>query len=416
MKTLEAWLSWQETLHPQEIELGLERIRPVAEALDLLNPTATVITVAGTNGKGSTIAILRALAEAAGLQVGCYTSPHLVRYNERILINGEAASDVAICNAFEAIDQARGEISLTYFEFGTLAALYLFQQQPLDLWLLEVGLGGRLDAVNLIDADVALLTTVDLDHQAWLGEDRESIGREKAGIFRSETPAIIGELSPPHSVIDHAAALGTPLYRYGVDFGVEMTASQWDWWSQNRRYDALPLPTLPGAIQCQNSAAALMAFETLGWLEKLSSAHVAKGLQQVQLQGRFQQLEVAPALIVDVSHNPQAVDTLANHLQQQPSKGQTIAVVGMLRDKEVGRVISTLQSAVDRWIAVGLDGNRALPAEEMMREVMAVTDEAVIQQPTVVEGVALARTLALPEDRILVFGSFYTVAAVLEAQ
>ena len=406
------WLSWQETLHPQEIELGLARIRPVAERLELLKADARVVTVAGTNGKGSSIAILESIARESGLRVAVYTSPHLLRYNERIRIEGVEASDEQICEAFEQIDRARGDISLTYFEFGTLAALYLFRQQPLDLWILEVGLGGRLDAVNLIDADVALLTTVDLDHQAWLGETREEIGLEKAGIFRSAQPAVIGEDNPPQSVIAHAAGIGAKMSRFGKHFHYRQKEEEWQWQgSGEASLQGLPMPALSGAIQLQNSAAVL---EVLNQLECLDGEAVKRGLRQVTLPGRFQTIATAPQLIVDVSHNPQAAQVLAQNLADTRGEGETIAVVGMLRDKEIGQVIERLAPEVDRWIAVGLEGPRGVAAEEMAATVTAVAGKATCCSGPV-EGVQLARQHASVKDRILLFGSFYTVAALLEA-
>ncbi len=417
MKSLDEWLSWQETLHPEEIELGLERIHQVAEALELLTPEARVVTVAGTNGKGSSIAILHAITRCAGLRVGVYTSPHLLRYNERIQIDGEVVTDQALCEAFEAIDRARGETSLTYFEFGTLAAFYLFNRQPLDLWILEVGLGGRLDAVNLIDADVTLLTTVDLDHQAWLGETREEIGREKAGIFRAGRPAVIGELNPPDSVVETANTLGAPLSLYGTDFSLQSDAEGWHWLRQGDTiFEGLPLPALPGVIQLQNSAAVLEVIAQLGWLDRIGRAAIEQGLSATALPGRFQTIGSAPEVIVDVSHNPQAAAVLADNLASTPCSGETWMVVGMLKDKEVGRVIETVAPQVDHWMVCGLQGDRALSSKALGAVVEEVIGEPVEQQDD--PGLACRELLqrVAAEDRIVAFGSFYTVAAVLEDQ
>ncbi len=413
MKTLDQWLSWQETLHPEEIELGLERIRTVAVALDLLTPQARVVTVAGTNGKGSSIALLDAVVRSGGLKTGVYTSPHLLRYNERISINGEPVSDQALCEAFEAIDQVRGETSLTYFEFGTLAAFYLFKQHPLDLWILEVGLGGRLDAVNLIDADVALLTTVDLDHQAWLGESREEIGREKAGVFRCGCPAVIGEVDPPASVIEHANRIGAPLRRYRQDFGFSVIGQGWSWMRDGEaQLQQLPQPALPGVIQLQNSAAALEVVAQLGWLERIGPSGIERGLTTASLRGRFETVATAPEVIVDVSHNPQAAAVLAQNLLNTPCRGKTWAVVGMLKDKEVERVIETVASQVDHWMVCELEGSRAALSEI----VQTVTGADPLQVLNPLQGLQMVRQQAIAEDRIVVFGSFYTVAAVLEEQ
>lgn len=416
--TLDAWLSWQETLHPEEIELGLERIRRVAGQLDLLHPEATVVTVAGTNGKGSSIAILESIALAAGMRVGSYTSPHLLRYNERIQINGEAVSDEQLCSAFERVDRARGEVSLTYFEFGTLAALEIFEGERLDLMLLEVGLGGRLDAVNIIDADVALVTTVDLDHQAWLGESREEIGREKAGIFRGGRVAVVGELDPPASVVEVADSVEAALSRAGVDFSFVESGGEWSWSSADgSRMDHLPLPTLPGSVQLQNSAAALEVIHQLGWLELVGEEAIRNGLRGAELLGRFQTIAHNPEVIVDVSHNRQAAATLAGNLSSTAIQGRTIAVVGMLRDKEVGAVVEQLDPEVDLWIAAGLDVARGLSSMELEQVIRStLKDREVHSYETVTQAYEAARKIAREEERILLFGSFYTVAAVLGGQ
>ncbi len=417
MKSLQAWLSWQETLHPQEIELGLARIRPVAIALGLLAPEAKVVTVAGTNGKGSSIALLESMVRSGGLRCGVYTSPHLLRYNERIRIDGEMVSDHSLCEAFAAIDQARGEISLTYFEFGTLAAFYLFNQQPLDLWILEVGLGGRLDAVNLVDADVALLTTVDLDHQAWLGETREQIGREKAGIFRAGCPAVVGEKSPPCAVVEYAAGLGTPLRRSGVDFAYRTHAASWDWLQDGKvELAQLPLPALAGAIQLHNSAVVLEVVAQLGWLQSIGSEAIARGLQSVSLPGRFQTIANRPQVVVDVSHNPQAAAVLAENLSRLPAQGTRWAVVGMLRDKEVERVVETLSPQIDRWVVCGLALERGLSVAELAAVVERVTGMEVERLPDPLAAYRTVLGRASADDRVVVFGSFHMVAALLEDQ
>ncbi len=414
-KSLSEWLRWQEGLHPRQVDLGLERIRPVAGRLQLLEPRARVVTVAGTNGKGSAVAILESIARAAEISIGCYTSPHLLRYNERIRINGHEAEDGAICEAFEQIDQARGDISLTYFEFGTLAALYLFSRQPLDLWVLEVGLGGRLDAVNLVDADVVLLTTVDMDHQEWLGENREVIGREKAGVFREGRPAVIGEVSPPDSVLEYAALSRTPLFRYQVDFSYGKCNDSWSWnGSSSVHYTQLPIPNLAGSVQLQNCAAVLEVFSQLGWLARIGRAALVEGLRRIRLKGRFQVIDERPEVIVDVSHNPQAARMLVENLDMAVKTGRTIAVAGMLCDKKIRSVVEILAPSVDHWIAVGLDVSRGCSMEQMMAELNGVGEVECYDDP--VSGLQRARSIASAVDRILVFGSFYTVAAVMAAQ
>lgn len=416
MRDLGEWLSWQETLHPEEIELGLDRIRQVARRLSLLSPDAKVVTVAGTNGKGSSIAILESIALAAGLNVGVYTSPHLLRYNERIRINGEMVDDDLLCDAFKVVDEARQQDSITYFEFGTLAALEIFRRQPLDLIVLEVGLGGRLDAVNIIDADVALLTTVDLDHQSWLGESREEIGVEKAGIFRAGKAAVIGEFDMPSTVSDHAKTVGAPLFRIGRDFCFVTDESGWSWRGSNgREIYHLPFPALSGEIQIQNSASVLEVLDRLGWLDSISEEKIAEGVSQASLMGRFQTIHHAPEIIVDVSHNPQAARILAENLSSTRVDGKTIAVVAMLKDKEMGAVVEALSLEVDQWMVAGLNVERGASSIEIKKVVVSTVGESVVDSfDTVQMAFESARGLAGSGDRIIVFGSFYTVAAVLE--
>ncbi|MBT3403292.1 MAG: bifunctional tetrahydrofolate synthase/dihydrofolate synthase [Gammaproteobacteria bacterium] len=416
MKSLAEWLSWQETLHPEEIELGLGRVRRVADRLGLLHPQAQVVTVAGTNGKGSSIALLDAIARAAGKSVGLYTSPHLIRYNERIVINGECVTDAQLCGAFERVDRERKGEALTYFEFGTLAALVLFQQHPLDLILLEVGLGGRLDAVNCIDPAVALLTTVDLDHQSWLGESREEIGYEKAGIFRKDRPAVVGEFDPPASVLEFAEANQVLLSRVAVHYSWLKGEQAWSWQhGESKQLQGLPLPQLAGDIQLQNSAAVLEVFYQLGWLEEVSREAIEQGLCSVELAGRFQRLQHTPQVVVDVSHNPQAVAVLAANLNKRHSNGHCIAVVGMLCDKELKRTVEQIDAVVDHWMVGGLETARGCSAEELEMVVKSVAGEQMVERYTDIVGAyeaALAR--ATPDDWVVVFGSFYTVAAVME--
>ncbi|MBC8520113.1 MAG: bifunctional tetrahydrofolate synthase/dihydrofolate synthase [Gammaproteobacteria bacterium] len=418
MRTLDEWLSWQETLHPEEIELGLERIRRVATRLNILSPEPKVVTVAGTNGKGSSIAILESIALAAGLRVGVYTSPHLLRYNERIRVNGKIVTDDLLCDSFEVVDEARQQESITYFEFGTLAALEIFRRQPLDLIVLEVGLGGRLDAVNIIDADVALLTTVDLDHQSWLGESREEIGREKAGIFRSGRAAVIGDFDIPLTVSDYARTVGVPLFKIGRDFCFVTDESGWSWrGSSDREIYHLPFPALYGEIQVQNSAAVLEVIEQLGWMDKIGEEKIAEGLSQSALMGRFQTIQHAPEVIVDVSHNPQAARTVAENLASTATDGKTIAVVAMLKDKELKVVIEALSPEIDQWMVAGLDVARGASSSEIEKVVVStVGDSGVDSFETVQLAFESAIGLADSGDRIIVFGSFYTVAAVLDLQ
>lgn len=413
--TLDAWLAWQETLHPAAIDLGLERPGKVLKALGLESPQHTLITVAGTNGKGSSVAMLEAILLAAGYRVGCYTSPHLQRYNERIRIQGEEVSDEALCQSFARIDEARGETSLTYFEFGTLAAFDLFARAGLDVAILEVGLGGRLDAVNLLDADVALITAIDIDHAAWLGNDREAIAREKAGILRRGHPAVCSDAQPPASLLAHAAELGSPLYLCGRDYRYREAGDNWSWSGVTRQRDALPLPALRGGFQLQNAAGVLMVLELLQERLPVASQHLRQGLLSVRLAGRFQVLPGEVPVILDVAHNPQSAAALAANLAQMPVTGRTRAVVAMLEDKDLARVIEALVPVVDHWYVAGLDVYRGAPARHLAGVVERVCHcrPAVFGQ--VCAALSRAREEAMPGDRIVIFGSFHTVAEAVAA-
>ena len=412
--TLAEWLAWQETLHPLAIDLGLERVAAVARDLDLLTPVCPVITVAGTNGKGSSVALLDAILRAAGYRVGTYTSPHLLRYNERIRIDGDMASDAAICRAFARVDAARGERSLTYFEFGTLAALCLFAEAGLDVMVLEVGLGGRLDAVNILDADVALVTGIDIDHSAWLGSDRDSIGREKAGIFRAGRPAVCGDPTPPASVPDCARALGAHWQGRDGAFSYHRHETDWDWVSGGCRQAGLPFPALPGAHQLDNAAAVLQVLACLEARLPVTRAALEQGLRSVALPGRFQVFPGAVERVLDVAHNPQGGRGLARTLAARPVAGRTPGVLAMLADKDVQAFAEPLLPQVDHWYLAGLDVPRGLDAATLQarledrippgRRELSATVEAAYQH-------AMAR--ARPGDRVLVCGSFHTVAAVL---
>lgn len=417
--TLQQWLTWQEGLHPWDIELGLERIHTVWRRLAGDDPLvqSCVITVAGTNGKGSCVAMLDAILRAAGYRTGVYTSPHLLRYNERIRIDGEEVADAQLCDAFSRIDHARGEISLTYFEFGTLAALELFRQTQPDVILLEVGLGGRLDAVNIIDADVALLTSVGIDHVEWLGEEREAIGREKAGIFRNGRAAVCGDPAPPVSVLSEADRLGAKLYCLGREFGYARQQQGWQWWAGERLRSALPFPALAGEIQLQNAASVLMVLELLRDRLPVNQEDIRRGLQEVKLQGRFQVMPGAVTLILDVTHNADGARVLARNLRAHACKGSTLAVVSMLQDKDVEQVGVELQGVVDRWYVAGLQVARGQTAAVLAQRLRAGvaglqqgTDPVtLVECETVAEACGRALQEAQEGDRIVVFGSFYTV-------
>ncbi len=411
---LNDWLSWQETLHPTEIDMGLERVRQVWQRLCPQALQATVITVAGTNGKGSCSAMLESIYRHASYRVGCYSSPHLLRYNERIRIDGEEAGDEQLCQAFAAVDQARAQTSLTYFEFGTLAALYLFARAGLDVVILEVGLGGRLDAVNIIDADVALLTSVGLDHQDWLGHDRDTIGLEKAGIFRPHRPAICAESDPPASVLAHAHASGVPTFVYGQAFSMKMAQGSWSWFGPDERARyGLPMPALRGDKQVQNAAAVIMVVESLARDLPVSQDHLRQGLVDVSLPGRFQVIAGSVAVILDVAHNVQATEVLLDNLRAYACRGRIYAVLGMLQDKDVGAVASMLDPIVYQWQLCGISVGRGQDVDHLARqlEAVGVTNYQLNQDP--IQAFDHARAAARDGDCILVCGSFYTVADVL---
>lgn len=412
--TLHDWLARLERLHPVAIELGLDRVRRVAVALNLA-PVFPVLIVGGTNGKGSTCAFLEAILSAAGYRTGLYTSPHLLRYNERVRVDGIDASDAALVAAFEAVEIARGDTSLTYFEFGTLAAMAQFMVAGVDVAILEVGLGGRLDAVNLWDADVALVTSIDLDHQDYLGDTREAIGFEKAGIYRPGRPAICADPAPPASLVGHAKTIGADFLRVGVDFLLERGTSDWTWHGRQSTWRGLPLPALSGAYQLRNAAAALAALETLAVRLPVSEAAIRAGLVNARIRGRFQRISTEPELILDVAHNPEAARALAATLAEQPVRGRTLGVVGMLADKDAAGVFEALAGRIDGWWTCTPDSPRARDAASLAEAIRAcLPGAAVAVETTPVAALAAARSAALEGDRILAFGSFHTVAAVLD--
>ena len=415
-QTLDEWLSWQEGLHPSEIDLGLERICEVLQRLGQEQISCPVITVSGTNGKGSSVAMLEAIYLAAGYRVGAYTSPHLLSYNERIRIAGETVADAVLCEAFERIDQARDEISLTYFEFGTLAAIDIFARSNLDVVILEVGLGGRLDAVNVLDADVALITPVDLDHADWLGNDREMIGREKAGIMRAGRPVVCGDSNPPASLQHVADELGAQLYQAGRDFSFVDQAGQWRWQSGERRRDALPEPALRGAFQKANAAAVLMVTELLAERLPLSQSHIREGLANVSVAGRFQVLPGEIPLILDVAHNPQAAQALAANLRAWPMPGRVYAVTAVMADKDIEAIFAPLAGVIDYWCLTSVPVSRAAGGERLSEALLQAVPGAEYELcANVAEALQTLLRRVQPHDRIVVFGSFYTVAAALQA-
>ena len=411
--TLDVWLEWQQTLSPKEIVLGLERVRTVGERLGLLQPRCPVITVAGTNGKGSVVALLEAILSAGGYRVGAYTSPHLLRYNERVRISGTEADDTLLCEAFARIDEARGDIPLTYFEFGTLAALYAFVGKEVEVMLLEVGLGGRLDAVNAIDPDVAVLTSIDIDHADWLGNDRETIGFEKAGIMRAHRPAVCGDRRPPASVFEHARSLGAGLYVLGRDFDAERRGEAMHWHGSGL-VRSLPLPALRGSFQLDNAATALAALSAMSDRLPVDDRARADGLRTVRVGGRFQRLPGMPPVYCDVAHNPQAARALASILRSEPVSGRTLTVFAALCDKDIEGIAAELDAQVAQWFVAGLDVPRGLDAQTLagrMKEARA----PLTRHADVASALTAARAAAGEEDRIVVCGSFLTVAAALAA-
>jgi dihydrofolate synthase/folylpolyglutamate synthase len=416
-RTLVDWLAYIEAQHPKSIDMGLERVREVAVRMGLGKPARHVITVGGTNGKGSTVAFIEAIARAQGWKVGAYTSPHLLRYNERVRIGGHDADDAALVGAFEAVDAARAGTSLTYFEFGTLAALWLFGRSELDLAILEVGLGGRLDAVNIVDPDVAVITAVDLDHQDWLGNDRETIGLEKAGIARAWKPLVLGEDDPPASVLRRAYAIGASAIRGGSDFLVDPPdygARTWRWREVGFEID-LPLPRLAAPVQLRNAATAIAALRALD--AEFDDAALIRGVAQAQLPGRLQRFERdGVAVLVDVGHNPQAAAALADALRAAPAGGRTLAVYGALADKDHAGVVAALAPQVDAWLLAGTGaaGARGLEASALAQRLARTAAAGAGEYAGVFKALKAALAQAAAGDRILVFGSFHAATEALQ--
>lgn len=420
---LNSWLDWQASLNPAEIELGLERIDRVRERAALAKRfDCPLISVAGTNGKGSVVAMLEAIARAAGYRVCSYTSPHILRYNERIKIDGEVIDDESLCRAFELIDQKRGDEALTYFEFGTLAAIELFMRAKADLVIMEVGLGGRLDAVNIMDPDVAVITAIDIDHTDWLGPTRETIATEKAGILRGAKPAICGDANPPQTLLAAAEACGAQLQLLNRDYRIESQADHWNMHSQYGALNDLPLPALKGAHQLDNAATAIMALQSLAPKLTISAEHLVQGLTTTRLPGRFQQLHTQPVVIVDVAHNTQSVTALVNALQAQHFAGETHIVIAMLADKPVAEAIEQLSEVADYWFSAGLDSvprglsavDMAAAIERMLKHKSSVDQSQLNVKLRAESSVSAACKAALQQaatqDRIIILGSFYTVA------
>jgi dihydrofolate synthase / folylpolyglutamate synthase len=412
LRSLPDWLAYIETLHPSRMELGLERVTQVAQRLEVLTFNCPVVTVAGTNGKGSTVALTAAILSAAGYRVGTYTSPHLIHYQERIQIAGQCISSQDLCRAFLQIEKNRADIPLTYFEFGTLAALWTFKQATLDAIVLEIGLGGRLDAVNCVDADLAIISMIDLDHMNWLGDTREKIGLEKAGILRPNRPCVCGDFAPPESIRNAAQSLACPLYQQGIEFDykIQVQSQSWSWNSQQLSLRDLPLPN----IDCQNAATVLQAIELLGDHFIITPLAIQEGLKRVFIPGRFQIIEKnARQIIIDVAHNPAGGECLSKRLANTPCLGNTYAVVGMLADKDISNTLRPLRHHVDHWTVCDLAEPRGAKATQLKQ---ALLDLEVSQIIVAFSSPDLAFQRAYSQlqknDRLLVFGSFHTAAAI----
>jgi dihydrofolate synthase/folylpolyglutamate synthase len=416
MKTLQQWLDWCEQLHPVAIDMGLDRVKTVADRM-ALRFDCPVITVAGTNGKGSTCAMLEAVLLQAGYRTGVYTSPHLVHFEERCRLHGESASAEAFAEAFAAVEAVRGDVSLTYFEFSTLAILHLMARANLDVAILEVGLGGRLDAVNIIDADCAVITSIDIDHTAILGKDRESIGLEKAGIMRAGRPVIVSDPVPPQSVLDHAAALGADVWLFGRDFNFSGDKQQWAWAGRDRRYSGMAYPALRGANQLINASGVLAALDALRQRVPVTAQAVRNGLAMVELPGRFQIVPGQPVLVLDVAHNPHSVAALAANLDAMGFYPTTHAVLGAMADKDLLPMLQKVNPMVDKWYFTDLPLPRAAKSADLQQAWQAQntrTDTASSTHADPMQAMQAAIDAADPADRIVVFGSFYTVGGVLK--
>ena len=418
--TLDDWLAYIERLHPTPIDMGLDRVKAVAERMGL-KFDCPVITVAGTNGKGSTCAMLEAILMEAGYRTGVYTSPHLVHFEERCRVRGDIVNASDLIANFARVESARSqngdEISLTYFEFTTLAILQLLADAKLDVVILEVGLGGRLDAVNILDADCAVITSVDLDHMEFLGSDRESIGFEKAGIMRAGKPVVVSDPVPPQSVLDHAASLGADLWRFGEDFNFSGDKLQWSWAGRGRRYAGLAYPALRGANQLVNASGVLAALTALRDLLPVTAQSVRNGLSMVELPGRFQIIPGQPALVLDVAHNPHSVAALTENLDAMGFYPCTHAVFGAMADKDVAPMLARVGPLVDKWYFTDLPTPRAATGEALQAKWQAGNtraDATANAYKTPESALAAAVKAANPADRIVVFGSFYTVGGILK--
>jgi dihydrofolate synthase/folylpolyglutamate synthase len=410
VRSLADWLAFIERQHPRSIALGLDRVLEV-HSRSGTKIACPVVTVGGTNGKGSTCAMLEAILRAGGYRTGLYTSPHILRYNERVRIAGAEASDDALAAAFEAVEAARGDVPLTYFEFGTLSAFRLFSDARIDVGVLEVGLGGRLDAVNLLDADCAVLTSIGIDHVEYLGGTREEIGREKAGIFRPDRPAVVADPQPPQSVVREIQRIGAKPLLLGKDFGFLAQGTQWAYWGPAGKRSGLAHPALRGAVQLRNASAAMAALDSLRERVPVAMQDVRRGLAEVVLPARFQVLPGRPQVVLDVAHNPEAATVLAHNLGEGGYAPETIAVFGMLRDKDIAGVVRAVAPRITKWNVVTLPGPRGADAAFLEEVISRVKPESRIERfHDVPAALAAAKKDAHENDKIVVFGSFLTVA------
>lgn len=408
------WLTRLETFSPHEIDLGLDRVLDVFGRLELRVPER-VLHVAGTNGKGSSVAMLQSLLMTSGSRVGAYTSPHIVSYNERICVNGVPAADNDIVAAFERIEAVRDDIPLTYFEYGTIAALVVFEAENVDVAVLEVGMGGRLDAVNAVEPSASLITNISLDHCDWLGDDIESIAAEKAGVMRSGRPTVFASTDVPTAITRRADDIGATLCIAGRDYRWQADGAAWHWQGRDAALSNLALPALNGPAQVQNAAGVLALLEVGGFSELLNRDTVNTALQRLALAGRMQSIRGERHWLLDVAHNPAAAESLSAALRETSFDGETIAIIGMLKDKDVEGLVAPLSTVVSQWIAVQASSPRAIAVDELARQVANATGRACLEAESLDSAIEFAREISAGDDRILVTGSFYIVGPALEA-